>query len=48
MPADPQQISDSATSRTSTPGIVLNTRRGGRGVYFRDSNKHSWELLTRA
>ena len=24
----------------------INTRRGGRGVYFRDSNGHSWELLT--
>jgi len=26
----------------------INTRRGGRGVYFRDANGHSWELLTRA
>jgi len=26
----------------------INTRRGGRGVYFRDANRHSWELLTRA
>ena len=25
----------------------INTRRGGRGVYFRDGNRHSWELLTR-
>lgn len=25
----------------------INTRRGGRGVYFRDANRHSWELLTR-
>lgn len=25
----------------------INTRRGGRGVYFRDANGHSWELLTR-
>jgi catechol 2,3-dioxygenase-like lactoylglutathione lyase family enzyme len=26
----------------------INHRRGGRGVYFRDGNGHSWELLTRA
>jgi catechol 2,3-dioxygenase-like lactoylglutathione lyase family enzyme len=26
----------------------INRRRGGRGVYFRDTNGHSWELLTRA
>ncbi len=26
----------------------INTRRGGRGVYFRDPNGHSLELLTRA
>lgn len=25
----------------------INTRRGGRGVYFRDPNGHSLELLTR-
>ena len=25
----------------------INQRRGGRGVYFRDTNGHSWELLTR-
>ncbi len=25
----------------------INRRRGGRGVYFRDANGHSWELLTR-
>jgi catechol 2,3-dioxygenase-like lactoylglutathione lyase family enzyme len=25
----------------------INTRRGGRGVYFRDSNGHVLELLTR-
>lgn len=25
----------------------LNTRRGGRGLYFRDANGHSWELMTR-
>ncbi|MHB8576346.1 MAG: VOC family protein, partial [Dehalococcoidia bacterium] len=26
----------------------INTRRGGRSVYFRDSDGHSWELLTKA
>jgi catechol 2,3-dioxygenase-like lactoylglutathione lyase family enzyme len=26
----------------------INTRRGGRGFYFRDADGHSWELLTRA
>jgi catechol 2,3-dioxygenase-like lactoylglutathione lyase family enzyme len=26
----------------------VNHRRGGQGVYFRDANGHSWELLTRA
>jgi catechol 2,3-dioxygenase-like lactoylglutathione lyase family enzyme len=25
----------------------INTRRGGRGVYFRDPNGHVLELLTR-
>ena len=25
----------------------INTRRGGRSVYFRDPNGHSYELLTR-
>ena len=36
----------------SEPGaqdnMQLNSRRGGRGFYFRDSNGHSLELLTRA
>jgi catechol 2,3-dioxygenase-like lactoylglutathione lyase family enzyme len=26
----------------------INTRRGGRGVYFRDPNGHILELLTRS
>jgi catechol 2,3-dioxygenase-like lactoylglutathione lyase family enzyme len=26
----------------------LNSRKGGRGVYFRDPNGHVLELLTRA
>ena len=34
----------------SQPGsqddMQLNRRRGGRGFYFRDSDGHSWELLT--
>ncbi|MBM3939927.1 MAG: VOC family protein [SAR202 cluster bacterium] len=25
----------------------INRRQGGRGLYFRDANGHSWELLTR-
>ena len=30
------------------PGhMQINTRRGGRGVYFRDPNGHVLELLTR-
>lgn len=28
--------------------MQLNTRRGGRGLYFLDPNGHSLELLTRA
>lgn len=36
----------------SEPGaqdnMQLNSRRGGRGFYFRDPNGHSLELLTRA
>ena len=28
--------------------MEINTRRGGRGLYFRDPNGHSLELLTRA
>ena len=35
----------------SLPGsqddMQINTRRGGRGFYFRDKDGHSWELLTR-
>ncbi len=35
----------------SLPGrmedMQINHRRGGRGVYFRDADGHSWELLTR-
>jgi catechol 2,3-dioxygenase-like lactoylglutathione lyase family enzyme len=26
--------------------MEINTRRGGRSVYFRDADGHSWELLT--
>ena len=39
--------------RSSTSAYLLledgqiNTRRGGRGVYFRDPNGHVLELLTR-
>jgi catechol 2,3-dioxygenase-like lactoylglutathione lyase family enzyme len=36
----------------SEPGnqhnMQVNTRRGGRGFYFRDPNGHSLEVLTRA
>jgi catechol 2,3-dioxygenase-like lactoylglutathione lyase family enzyme len=36
----------------SEPGaqdnLQINTRRGGRGIYFRDPNGHSLELLTHA
>jgi catechol 2,3-dioxygenase-like lactoylglutathione lyase family enzyme len=36
----------------SLPGsqddMQINHRRGGRGVYFKDANGHSWELLTQA
>jgi catechol 2,3-dioxygenase-like lactoylglutathione lyase family enzyme len=28
--------------------MQINTRRGGRGVYFKDPNGHLFELLTRA
>jgi catechol 2,3-dioxygenase-like lactoylglutathione lyase family enzyme len=31
----------------SLEDMQLNTRRGGRGVYFRDPNGHVLELLTR-
>jgi catechol 2,3-dioxygenase-like lactoylglutathione lyase family enzyme len=31
----------------SSEDMQLNTRRGGRGVYFRDPNGHVLELLTR-
>ena len=34
----------------SLPGsqddMEINTRRGGRGLYFKDVNGHSWEILT--
>jgi catechol 2,3-dioxygenase-like lactoylglutathione lyase family enzyme len=51
---------DAILGRVKTAGVAfgsepraqdngeINTRRGGRGVYFRDANGHSWELLTRA
>jgi catechol 2,3-dioxygenase-like lactoylglutathione lyase family enzyme len=50
---------DAILGRVKTAGVAfgsepraqdngeINTRRGGRGVYFRDANGHSWELLTR-
>jgi catechol 2,3-dioxygenase-like lactoylglutathione lyase family enzyme len=31
----------------SLDDLQINTRRGGRGVYFRDPNGHVLELLTR-
>jgi catechol 2,3-dioxygenase-like lactoylglutathione lyase family enzyme len=35
----------------SLPGrfddMQINHRRGGRGVYFRDADGHSWEIMTR-
>ena len=31
----------------SQDDMQINTRRGGRGFYFRDPNGHSLELLTR-
>ena len=31
---------------SSQDNMELNTRRGGRGFYFRDPNGHSLELLT--
>ena len=33
---------------SSKTDMQINTRRGGRGVYFLDPNGHSLELLTRA
>jgi catechol 2,3-dioxygenase-like lactoylglutathione lyase family enzyme len=33
--------------RSSLEDGQINTRRGGRGVYFRDPNGHVLELLTR-
>ena len=32
---------------TSQDDMQINTRRGGRGFYFRDRDGHSWELLTK-
>jgi catechol 2,3-dioxygenase-like lactoylglutathione lyase family enzyme len=32
----------------SQEDMQINTRRGGRGVYFKDPNGHVLELLTRA
>jgi catechol 2,3-dioxygenase-like lactoylglutathione lyase family enzyme len=32
---------------TAKGDMQINTRRGGRGVYFSDPNGHSLELLTR-
>ena len=26
--------------------MKINTRRGGRGLYLKDTNGHSWEILT--
>lgn len=31
----------------SQDDMRINQRQGGRGLYFRDVNGHSWELLTR-
>ena len=31
---------------SSQDNMQINTRRGGRGVYFKDPNGHSLELLT--
>ena len=33
---------------TSQEDMQINNRRGGRGLYFKDSNGHSWEILTRS
>jgi len=32
----------------SQENMEINTRRGGRGLYFKDANGHSWEILTRS
>jgi catechol 2,3-dioxygenase-like lactoylglutathione lyase family enzyme len=33
---------------TSQEDMHINNRRGGRGLYFKDANGHSWEILTRS
>ena len=33
---------------TSQEDMQINNRRGGRGLYFKDANGHSWEILTRS
>ena len=30
----------------SQEDMQINNRRGGRGLYFKDANGHSWEILT--
>ena len=46
------RIQAAGTVYGSLPGsqddMQINHRRGGRGVYFKDANGHSWELMTRA
>ena len=31
----------------SSDDMIINNRRGGRGLYFRDFDGHSWEILTK-
>ncbi len=31
---------------TAQDDMQINTRHGGRGVYFKDADAHSWELVT--
>ena len=46
------RVKEAGLAYGSGPGsqddMTINTRRGGRGFYFRDLDGHSLELLTRA
>lgn len=34
------------SSPMAQDNMEINTRHGGRGVYFKDDNQHSWEFVT--
>ena len=44
------RIRDEGIVYGSLPGsqddMQINHRRGGRGLYWKDANGHSWEILT--